>query len=114
MLFGEHYSSLSLSARQSSRVLCGGCSPPASSRKREGKTKDKNSFTLCAASTYSTKRRCFFQAWHDSLVAAHGVLQLSFGAGALQAGRARCGWKAPVTVCGLGAEKAWGWLLQVP
>lgn len=91
MLFGEHHSSLSLSARQSSRVLCGGCSPPAPSRKREGKTKEKNSFTLCAASTYDLKRRCLFQAWQDFSVAAHGVLQLSFGAGAQQPGRAWCG-----------------------
>lgn len=58
MLFGEHHSS-SLSARQSSRVLCGSCNPPASSGKREG------SFTLCAASTYSMKRRCLFLMWHD-------------------------------------------------
>lgn len=47
------------------------------------------------------------------LVSTHGVLQLSFGAGALQPGRARCEWKALVSVCGdgissVGAEKAWG------
>lgn len=106
MLFGEHRSS-SLSSRQSSRVLCGSCNPPASSRKREG------SFTLCAASAYSMKRRCLFQTWHDFLVATHGVLQLSFGAGALQPGRAWCEWKALVSVCDdgirrVGAEKARG------
>lgn len=80
MLFGEHCSSSSLSARQSSRVLHEGCSPPASSRKREGKTKEKNGFTLCAASTCGMKRR-----WHDFLLATCGVAELwswgTFGAG---------------------------------
>lgn len=112
MPFGEPHSSSSLSARQSSRVLHEGCSPSASSRKRKAKTKEKNSFTLCVLhlqheEEMSLPRVAYF------LVSTHGVLQLSFGAGALQPGRARCEWKALVSVCGdgissVGAEKAWG------
>ena len=84
-LFGEHHSSWACSTRQSSVVLPGGCSPPASSRNgdeklRRKKNKEKNSFTLCAESALWHKEEMPLPSTVRFLLATCAVLQLRLGA----------------------------------